>query len=951
MFNCILFNARSLENKIDLLPLVFKEYDPSLVFVVETWLKPHIPDALLCMQNVFSISRHDRTNAMGGGVCIFIKNGINYNDVNIDEKYDDVEMHAIDVTMSDKTVRYIVCYRPPYYDDKAKNYANKLIECLNSLIKCAWTSVIVGDFNLPLIDWSSNCSPLSCIYLEFFDFVSTNGFIQVVDSPTRDENILDLVLCNSQLLINDCNVVAPVGESDHNTVVFNITGEVSNNSVDVTAPFVAVKDFKSADYLSLNNYLSGIDWQRILANIHDIQVMWIVFTSILDGAIDMFVPTRNVKLDHRTDLRSYPKHIKRLFSQKLSAWRIYRQFRTDALKEKYKAKSRKCQNAIALFVRNKESSIVNSGNVGDFYRYVNDKISNRSGIAALKNENGDFLTDDLSKAERLNEFFGSVFTKDNNVIEEPSNLNTVGVSGNNAIIDDVDFSVSDIYNILRGLKSKFSCGPDGYCAYFLKNIASPLSFPLSLLFSQSFVSGDIPNIWRQAIVTPVFKKGKPCEPNNYRPISLTCVCCKVMEAVIKKQVIDFLLLHNKICKQQHGFLAKHSTCSQLIECVNDWTVALNTKKHADVIYIDFSKAFDSVVHKKLIFKLDCLGIKGKLLHWISAFLTLRTQVVKVGICLSDNVAVISGVPQGSVLGPLLFLVYINDIVNIFDDAVEVKLFADDVKIYIVIDDVSDCFSLQICLDRLIVWANNWQLNVSVAKCARLHVSNNNNNRPNRTDVKNFQYHLDSFELPDVKCITDLGICISNNLKFRTHINNIVSKAHQRASLILRCFKCRDPNILLKAFLVYVRPLVEYCSQVWSPISLTDINKLERVQRRFTSRLRGMQGLPYCDRLSKLNLQTLELRRLLADVIFVFKVIKGVIIVDRNIFEFAHVSSLRGHSLKLVKPLAVINSRKSFFSCRIIDIWNCLPDSTVELNSVLLFKNAINHFNFEKFLHI
>ena len=168
-------------------------------------------------------------------------------------------------------------------------------------------------------------------------------------------------------------------------------------------------------------------------------------------------------------------------------------------------------------------------------------------------------------------------------------------------------------------------------------------------------------------------------------------------------------------------------------------------------------------------------------------------------------------------------------------------------------------------------------------------------------------------MPDVNCITDLGICISNNLKFRTHINNIVSKAHQRASLILRCFKCRDPAILLKAFVVYVRPLVEYCSQVWSPISLTDINKLERVQRRFTSRLRGMQeGLSYCDRLSKLNLQTLELRRLLADLIFIFKVIKGIVIVDKNIFESAHVSSLRGHSLKLVKPLSVINCRKSFF---------------------------------------
>jgi len=159
------------------LPLVFEEYDPSLVFVVETWLKPHIPDAFLCVQNAFSISRRDRRNAMGGGVCIFINN-LNFSVVTIDDKYDDVELNAIDVVLSDKTIRFIVCYRPPYYDEKAKNYAAKLIECLNNLIKCAWPSVIVGDFNLPLINWSDNSSPLSCIYFEFFDFVSTrNGVI------------------------------------------------------------------------------------------------------------------------------------------------------------------------------------------------------------------------------------------------------------------------------------------------------------------------------------------------------------------------------------------------------------------------------------------------------------------------------------------------------------------------------------------------------------------------------------------------------------------------------------------------------------------------------------------------------------------------------------------------------------------------------------------------------
>jgi len=158
--------------------------------------------------------------------------------------------------------------------------------------------------------------------------------------------------------------------------------------------------------------------------------------------------------------------------------------------------------------------------------------------------------------------------------------------------------------------------------------------------------------------------------------------------------LDVLLVNDKISKQQHGFLAKHSTCSQIIECTNDWSIALNVRNQVDTVYIDFSKAFDSVVHSKLLCKLESLGVRGKLLAWIAAFLSDRSQVVRVGNAVSNIAKVVSGVPQGSVLGPLLFLVYINDIVDIFDDRVKVKLFADDVKIYVVVENISDCLLLQ-----------------------------------------------------------------------------------------------------------------------------------------------------------------------------------------------------------------------------------------------------------------
>jgi len=509
-------------------------------------------------------------------------------------------------------------------------------------------------------------------------------------------------------------------------------------------------------------------------------------------------------------------------------------------------------------------------------------------------------------------------------------------------IDDIDFSIDDVYKILHNLKPKFSSGPDGYSAFFLKNVAGTIAFPLSLVYSQSFCSGDIPAEWRQAIVSPAFKKGNASDPNNYRPISLTCVCCKVMETVIKKQLLSFLLIHGKISKQQHGFLARHSTCSQIIECVNDWSLALNIRKQVDVVYIDFCKAFDSVVHKKLIYKLEALGIRGKILLWIAAFLSNRSQVVKVGNSTSSSVCVISGVPQGSVLGPALFLVYINDIVLIFDNNVEIKLFADDAKVYVLIDDISSCFRMQDCLDRLHIWASDWQLNVSITKCAALHLG---------VLKINYPYYISGVKLPDVSSIVDLGVNIEQDLKFRQHITNIVSKAHQRASLILRCFKCRDPLILCRAFVVYVRPLVEYCSQVWSPCNLTAIYKIERVQRRFTKRLKGMNTMSYSERLSKLKLETLELRRLKFDLVYVFKIIQGLVSVNKDIFEFATVSSLRGHNKKLVKPRANVNCRYHSFVCRIVNAWNSLPQSAIDCTSVVSFKHALKTVNLLKYLHV
>ena len=299
------------------------------------------------------------------------------------------------------------------------------------------------------------------------------------------------------------------------------------------------------------------------------------------------------------------------------------------------------------------------------------------------------------------------------------------------------------------------------------------------------------------------------DPANYRPISLTCIACRIMEKIVKDTVMSYLYDHKLINKAQHGFLAKHSTVSQLLECTNDWTLSMANRHLVDCVYIDFKRAFDVVCHSKLITKLQAYGISGKLLTWIAAFLSHRTQRVSVSGVLSTACNVTSGVPQGSVLGPLLFLIYINDVCDVTSGAAFVKLFADDLKFYSDVTINESSVDLQTTLNNLDDWAAKWQMEIAYNKCCLITYGNKSH------DARS-PYRIDSFILPSVSSVSDLGVVMDSSLKFSQHCNKLCAKAGLRARQILRCFRCKCPVVLTKAFVIFVRPLLEYCSQIWSP---------------------------------------------------------------------------------------------------------------------------------------
>ena len=293
-----------------------------------------------------------------------------------------------------------------------------------------------------------------------------------------------------------------------------------------------------------------------------------------------------------------------------------------------------------------------------------------------------------------------------------------GLVGVSSSLSYVTFSEEQVCSKLKGLKASKSPGPDGIHPAILHECSEILSVPLSIIFQKCLDSNFVPTDWRVANVTPIFKKGDRSLPCNYRPVSLTSVVCKVMESLIKGCLLKYLLDNELLNLSQHGFLPSRSCVTNLLSFLEDVSSSLDSGFGVDVVYLDFSKAFDKVPLGRLMVKLRRLGVRGNCADWISSWLHDRSQRVAVNGNFSSWKEVTSGVPQGSVLGPLLFLIFINDIDSSLTSCI--SKFADDTKLYRKISNLDDALLLQKDLDKLFSWSQTWQMSFNADKCKVLH---------------------------------------------------------------------------------------------------------------------------------------------------------------------------------------------------------------------------------------
>ena len=459
---------------------------------------------------------------------------------------------------------------------------------------------------------------------------------------------------------------------------------------------------------------------------------------------------------------------------------------------------------------------------------------------------------------------------------------------------------------------------------------------LTAIFTQSFTTGKLPSQWSAAFVTPVFKKGPVCQAENYRPVSLTCVTCKLMEHILCSHISSHLDLHGILSPLQHGFRARFSCETQLLTTLHDLFKIRPRGVQLDLAILDFSKAFDELPHRRLMTKLRHYGIVGPTQRWIEAFLSDRTQSVVVEGCHSSSSPVTSGVPQGTVLGPLLFLLFINDLPLVLDPITKCRLFADDCLVYREIHNLEDQIKLQEDLNALERWSIQWGMHFNAKKGNTMTIA--------RSTPLQKMYQLDNTILDQVSACTYLGVIISKSLGWEEHVNTISAKANSRLGFLRRNLKGCPHALKRMSYVSLVRSTLEYSAAIWDPHLIKHKDSLERPQRRAARWIKRdyHTRASVTAMLRELRLDPLENRRKAASLTMMYKVLNGHVGIPPEDLGLLPADShtRANHRWKQQHIQSKTTEFQHSFSVRTIPLWNRLPTCVAEAASVDSFKRQL-----------
>ena len=667
----------------------------------------------------------------------------------------------------------------------------------------------------------------------------------MISQPTHIHgNTLDLFLTNVPHTIHSTEVIQP-GLSDHFIIEISINLAVSNSLIHSMNRAKNIKLYNKTDLEAFQRQMYN-EAQIKLTEMDNVGDMWELFKLELNSAIRNHVPTKEVPLSQTNEPAWFNKQAKKLTRKQRQTYNKYKLTKDPFYLEKYKEERRNTKRTLRS-IRNKYITDVickplESGNSKPFYRHFKHVQNSPQPKLTLKKEDQSNTSDPRECADILNNFFFNQFCQEGALDEQPVNLTSSS---------DFKITVEGVEKLLRNLKGGKAPGPDGLRKEDLCIDARLTAKCLTLIFTASIEQGKLPNDWKVANVTPIHKKGSRQLPNNYRPISLTSIPCKMLEHIVLHYVNDKIdsILYNR----QHGFRRGLSCETQLCGTYHELARSMNNAKSVHAVILDFKKAFDKVPHDLLLKKLHAIqDIHPQIINWIRNFLTKRRQQVVIDGNTSHSLPVCSGVPQGSVLGPTLFLIYINDLPDHLD--CNVSLFADDTLIYQEVTSPEEEQRFQNNIDNLLKWSIDWKMPFNTAKCQVMAF--NQRSTPNPT------YFLGDDALTCVTKATYLGVTVQSNLQFTSHINTKVTEAKRTLGLIKRTLHNAPKKAKLLAYTSLCRPKVEYAATLWDPYNKGLIHDIEMVQNqaiRFIMNIKGLKDSITVAR-EQLELETLQDRR-------------------------------------------------------------------------------------------
>ncbi len=905
-----------------------------IITISETWLTGDDSNDDYCIQGYQKPFRRDRGVDNGptgyGGVLAWVSDKLACKR-RLDLERNDIEAMWLEVRSLNNKILVCILYRTP--SNSNRDFWNKLQNMLNPVHETNAKFILLGDLNA---DPSTNEFEGKSLA----DFITANSLHSYITEPTRitdtTRSIVDHIITNSPILIKSTKVDPSISTNDH----CNISAHISFKTRKPQSYSRVMWDYKNADFDKFRSELRLCDWNQCFLPEFDMDTVTKTWTECFLKIARQIIPNKIVTVRpsdkpwYTSTLRSKRREMMRLYGvakvkNNTLNWSNYRNLRnsyfSDVREAKQAFESRKYQE---LSKHDKTSK-----QWWKLLKQVTYGGTTFSSIPPLELE-GQIITDNIHKANVFNDFFVSVSNVDDTNVTTPV---TNRISGN-SVLTDITISETEVLDQLSILDISKSYGPDQIPPKLLREGKYEICQTLCRLFNMSLTKCTVPALWKMSNVVPIFKKGDASIVSNYRPISLLSVVNKTFERIIFKHIYHFVTDNHILNNYQSGFQHGRSTVTQLVEIYHEFCKAVDSGKEIRVVFLDIAKAFDRVWHKGLIHKLYMCGIDGRLLVWLQNYISNRYQRVVVGGQQSKWGRVTAGVPQGSVLGPLLFLLYINDIANCVQD-VQVRLFADDTCIFLEVDNrVETAELINNDLARIEQWADKWIISFSAKKTKSMTISN----KPDSD--KNPQLIFKGEHIVGVNSYVYLGLTLSCDLRWAKHIHTLAIKARQKLNAMLPLKYKLDRHSLHTMYISFVLSSITYACVVWGGTYNSDIHKLEAIQVDAMRLITGATARSNIENLYKDTmlppLQTLVENRML---VFMFKILKNLCpsyltnLVSIN--ETDGIYELRNRpSLKI--PFARLESFKRSFIPFASRLWNNLSNHIRTVSSVIEFKQLL-----------